>query len=192
VPAEQVAGLRQLFADRIAYFDAAAHRVRAAPAAEVSGEVSAAGDGLPEGWELLVEMLQVERSALVTAEAGAAGPGERAQLVDLQEEADTRVAAVQAALDRLDELARERQLPPDRVACVRTLLEARIARIRELMRNRAAQAGTTPSGWWSLAVDVLETERRELARYAAADEVSGATAERVHRDLRVETAALAG
>jgi hypothetical protein len=37
---------------------------------------------------------------------------------------------------------------------------------------------------------VLETERRELARYTAADEVSAPTAHRIHRDLTAETAAL--
>jgi hypothetical protein len=71
------------------------------------------------------------------------------------------------------------------------MFEERIARTEDRARRRAAVAGETPPGYWALAVDVLETERRELAGYAAADEVSATTAQRLHRDLSAETAALA-
>jgi hypothetical protein len=204
VPAEQVAGLRQLFDDRIAYFAAAARRVRAIPGAAPGNGAGTPGDegtgapgddgapakALPDGWGLLVELLQVERAALADSPAAVPGADDAVGPVDLQHEADTRVAAARAALARLDEVARDEPLPAERVDCLRSMFEDRIAGIEQRAQRRVAAAGDTPSGYWAVAVDVLETERRELARYTAADEVSAPTAHRIHRDLTAETAAL--
>jgi EmrB/QacA subfamily drug resistance transporter len=180
IAVEQVSGLRQVLEDRVAFFDQTVDRVKAAE-----------GSMPPEGWAVLEELLQVEREALALR-TGPDGNGSAhdhpEDVSDFEHEADVRIAATQAALDRLDTLAVERHLPDDRVACLRGLLQSRIATIREKAQSRIDHAAETPSSYWAAVVDVLETERAEIARLEASDAVTAPVAHRVQGDLTKELA----
>ncbi|MGH9111362.1 MAG: MDR family MFS transporter [Acidimicrobiales bacterium] len=184
VPAEQVDALRRLFEDRIAYVRGARRALETEQA-----------DESPDGWAPLVEILQVERRALaMSLDEGspAAGPdGTPDDPVAVQHEADVRVAAARAALVRLDEIEAVGDVPPERIARLRTLLESRIAHVRERARAALATPETAPPGFFALAVDLLETERRELALYDAAHDMSARTAARVAHDIDTEAAEIA-
>jgi EmrB/QacA subfamily drug resistance transporter len=175
VTAEQVGELRKLFEDRLAYLDEATGRVR---------ERAEADDLPPARWKVLVELLGVERQALadssVTRE-GAAGA---------RSEAGARIAAAQAALHHLGALASAGKVTTDTTTVLRALFEDRITRVHETAEAELASpvAETLTTDGWSLVLEVLATERRELARFQASGDVDEATTERATRHLDQEAA----
>jgi EmrB/QacA subfamily drug resistance transporter len=204
LPETQIDDLRRLFEDRIAYLRATIRRVRAADRVEAP----------PERWPLLVELLRVERAALAAAPVaagppagdggesadgidigtipvGTAGDGARggpgdARLRPIRHEAAVRVAAAQAALDRLNEIAAGGKVSPECVESMRHMFRGRIERVRQRARMGIEAGGELSPDAWAAVVDVLAAERRSLAEYHAADEVSRPTAVRVGRDLETE------
>jgi Major Facilitator Superfamily len=183
VPAERVDALRRLFEDRIAYVRGA-RRALETEQAEVS----------PDGWAPLVEILQVERRALAASlpDGGQDSPPSPDDPRAVQHEADVRITAARAALVRLDEIEAAGNVRPDRIDRLRNLLESRIAHVSERARAGLASPETAPPGFFALAVDLLETERRELALYDAAHDMSTRTAARVAHDIDTEAAEIAG
>jgi len=177
VTAEQVEDLRKLFEDRIDYLDEASGRVR-----ERAEEVS------PERWKVLVELLQVERRALADSSVTREGPA------GARREAAARIAAAQAALHHLGALAAAGKVTTDSATALRELFEGRITRVHELAEAELAAPpaqSLTPAGW-SLVLDVLATERHELALYEASGELDPATSQRARRHLEKETTLVSG
>ena len=169
----QLQDLRALFEDRIAYLT------------EATGRVQRQADRLPpERWKLLVDLLRVERRTLastsdVEGDGGVAGA---------RREADVRIAAAEAALRRLDEMVEGVDVAPDSAAGLRALFEDRIAHVRSRAESGIAAAGELSPAGWSLVLDVLAEERRELAAYGASGDITPATCSRATRHLDTETA----
>lgn len=171
VTPEQVGDLRALFEDRIAWLT------------EATGRVQQRADEVPpQRWKVLVELLGIERRTLaessVTRE-GAAGA---------RREADARIASAQAALHHLGALTMAGKVTTASATALRVLFEDRITHVHELAETEiaAVQDTLSPSGW-SLVLDVLATERRELAKYQITGEVDDATTGRAIRHLDAET-----
>ena len=172
VTSEQVGDLRTLFEDRIAWLT------------EATGRVQRAEEVPPDRWKVLVELLGVERRTLadssVTKE-GAAGA---------RREADTRIAAAQAALHHLGALTMAGKVTTATSDALKALFEDRITHVHELAETEIAAVKDTlsPSGW-SLVLDVLATERHELAAYEASGELDATTTQRAtrHLDSEIET-----
>ncbi|MGH9209666.1 MAG: MDR family MFS transporter [Acidimicrobiales bacterium] len=168
---DQVRRFRRLFEDRIDYLNQALSRVQ-----------NARGAGVPcERWALLVELLGVERGALRDQ---ASSDAEMAQgAAGARQEADARIGAAHAALDRLDQVAGMGKALPDTVLFLRDLFENRIVHIEDCALRGFEGAGHLPPAGWDVVLEVLATERSELAGYRRVAEVSEATARRAEREL---------
>jgi EmrB/QacA subfamily drug resistance transporter len=178
VPVEQLAGLRGVLEDRIADLGRLENRLT-----EADG---GGGAEATSGWEVLLDLLQTERES-VARPSLLGGNG----LDDLREEADVRLAGINAALAKLDELDAAGEVPEERRQCLRTMFEARRDRIGTRVRWRVEHAAETAPDYWAIAVEVLETERVVLAELHLDDAVSGRVADRVAKVLDSERDLLA-
>jgi len=168
----QLQNLRALFEDRIAYLT------------EATGRVRGQADELPpDRWKLLVELLCVERETLAASPVAAL-----AAATGARREAAVRVDAAEAALRRLDEVAATGEVSDDSVAALRDLFEARVAHVRRRAESGLAAATDLSPAGWSLVLDVLAEERRELAAYESSGEFTPTTCRRAAHHLTTESA----
>lgn len=177
VPPDQLDGLRGVFQDRLADLHALQQRVETA--AEQDADHAQAGSA--GGWTALLELLRAEREA-VAQPVQLGGNG----LDDVREEADARLTGVDAALARLAELDAAGEVAAERRDCLRRMFECRRQRITEKVERSMELAAVRPRDYWTLAVDVLETERQHLVALHLDDAVNGHVAERVAKDLADE------
>jgi EmrB/QacA subfamily drug resistance transporter len=173
VTAEQVGELRTLFEDRIAYLTEATGRVQ-----EQADEVT------PARWKVLVDLLEVERRALADSSVTREGPA------GARSEAGARIAAAQAALHHLGALQSAGKVTTTSAQTLRGLFEDRITHVHETAEAELASPAVEAltSDGWSLVLEVLATERRELAAFEASGDVDEATTERATRHLDNEAA----
>jgi EmrB/QacA subfamily drug resistance transporter len=107
----------------------------------------------------------------------------RAGAAEVLEEAQVRIRAARAALDRLDEIAARDGLDPTQAEPLRRLFDARIAQLGQQAGLISADA-LSPQGW-QLALDVLQADRE--AQVTGVGEVAAAGgAHAVDRQIRLE------
>jgi EmrB/QacA subfamily drug resistance transporter len=171
--------LRRLFEGRIAHLR------------QHAGLVSGDGELLsPQGWQLALDVLQADREAQAARGGPAGAGGAHAVESQLRHESEVRLEAARVALRRLEELAPGSGAPAEQVAVVRSLMQARIARIEDTVARARGAAGTRPAAFWRVAAELLAVERTALAADAA--RVGAATAERAEQDLAAEQEELVG
>jgi CPA1 family monovalent cation:H+ antiporter len=101
-------------------------------------------------------------------------------------ELDARRAVADAALRRLDELAREESYPPELVQSLRQLYESRIGRIQA----RSDGDGVGTERYRRLRRELLAAERAELRRRERTGAVGFSAARRIERQLDHEESSL--
>jgi hypothetical protein len=112
----------------------------------------------------------------------------RTGAADVLAEAQVRIRAAQAALDRLDDIAARDGLDRAHAEPLRGLFAARVAHLREQARMASDPASAMSPGAWRLALEVLRFERREQGRAAPAGEPDAGGAHAVDRRIRHEVA----
>ena len=110
-----------------------------------------------------------------------------------REEWQARLAAARAALDRLDELAREAGAPPEAVAYLRALYQRRVQRFAA-RSDPAARPGHDKDAGATLRLrgELLRAERQALWELRARDAISDDVLRRVEHDLDLEEMQLEG
>jgi hypothetical protein len=106
----------------------------------------------------------------------------------IKEELAARRQAAEAALSRLDELAEQLDVPPEQVDELRQLYQARIDRLAEYREMLESRSSELSPAFRQMVLELLRTERAELERLDEQDGVSRSVAERVQRDLHMESA----
>jgi Na+/H+ antiporter len=101
-------------------------------------------------------------------------------------ELEARRAVAQAALDKLDEVARSGSHPPELVESLRQLYTSRIGRIEA----RRDGDGVGTEGYRRLRKELLAAERRELLRRERSGAVGFSTARLIERQLDHEESSL--
>jgi EmrB/QacA subfamily drug resistance transporter len=102
---------------------------------------------------------------------------------EICEELEARRHAAEAALRRLTELTSELDLPPSSVEWIRQRYQQRIDRLTEYGQTLNDSATDMSPALNRVMLELLQTERTELERLAAQNQVSPAVAERAVRDL---------
>lgn len=130
------------------------------------------------------------RSGVAPLDAVAEGFGMvRSGTAEVLEEAQARIRAARAALERLDEIAARDGLDPVHAEPLRQLFQARIAYLGEQARLVSDRSSSMPPTGWQLVLDVLEADRRAHARAPSAAPPDAGGAHAVGRRIGEEAAA---
>jgi hypothetical protein len=106
---------------------------------------------------------------------------------EICEELNVRRQAAGAALRRLDELERTSGLSPERRTWLRRQYQNRIERLDQYERMLENPQDDSPE-FRQIVIDLMQTERAEMQRLIAQDDVSPVVGDRAIRDLQLSEA----
>jgi CPA1 family monovalent cation:H+ antiporter len=107
-----------------------------------------------------------------------------------RQKALARFEAVEAALERLNELTMDSDLPPSAIERARELYTQRASQLAGECRTGVAEDDTDTAAWIRLRLDLLDAERRALREMRDRGEISTQVMREVERDLDLEATRL--